>query len=123
MDEGYRISYQVLEVGVPIYASDGQQVGIVEHVVAAVREDIFHGIVMRTGELQLFVPADEVAELHERGVDLRIDATAAGTLEAPAGEAPAYEVNQPGVKPSAWSEILDLFGGHRPHDRDWRSDR
>jgi hypothetical protein len=122
MDEGFRISYQVLEVGVPIYASDGQQVGTVDHVVAAVQQDIFHGIVMRAGDAQRFVPADQVAELHEFGVDLLIDAAAASALLAPGGQAPAYQVHEPGVKPSRWSEIVDLLGGKGRHSRGWQRD-
>jgi hypothetical protein len=121
MDEGYAVSYQVLEMGVPIYAVGGEQVGIVDHVVAAVHQDIFHGIVMRRGEAQLFVPADEVAELHERGVDLRIDAAAAGALASPERNAPWYSVNEPGVKPSRWTEILDRLSG-KGMRQGWRRD-
>ncbi len=48
MDEGLPISYEVLDRGVPVYSEDGQAVGTVDHVVAAAREDIFHGLVIRT---------------------------------------------------------------------------
>jgi len=123
MDDGIQVAYQVLERGVPIYASGGEQVGTVDHVVAAVEEDIFHGIVMRAGRVRVFVPADEVAELHERGVDLRIDAVAVGALDEPHGGAPAFRVNEPGVKPSRWSHISDLLGGRGPRRRDWRDKR
>ena len=70
------IAYEVLERGVPVYASGGEQVGTVDHVVAAPEEDIFHGLVISTGHGPRFVPADQVASLHEHGVDLRIDAAA-----------------------------------------------
>src|SRR5579859_5000154 len=119
MDEGLQIAYAVLERGVPIYASGGEQVGTVDHVVAAIEEDIFHGVVMRCGRGRVFVPADEVAELHERGVDLRIDAVAVGALGAPHGGAPAFGVTEPGVKPSRWTHLLDLVGGRDPRRRDW----
>jgi hypothetical protein len=119
MDEGFQISYQVVETGVPIYAVDGEQVGIVDHVVAAVEQDIFHGIIMRRGEAQLFVAADEVAELHERGVDLRIDAAAAAALSPPPGGAPSYSIDEPGVKPSRWSDVVDRLGG-RAMRHGWR---
>jgi len=46
MDEGLPIAYEVLEPGVPVFASDGEQIGTVAHVVAAPAEDIFHGIVL-----------------------------------------------------------------------------
>ena len=84
MDEGLPIAYEVLERGVLVYASDGEQVGTVDHVVAAPEEDIFHGIVFRSGRGPLFVPADDVASLHERGVDLRIDAAAVADARAAA---------------------------------------
>ena len=70
------VAYGVLEKGVIVYASDGEQVGAVDHVIAAPEEDIFHGIVMRTGLGQRFVAADQVASLHEHGVDLNIEAAA-----------------------------------------------
>jgi hypothetical protein len=120
MDEGAAIAYQVLERGVPIYASGGEQVGTVDHVVAAVNQDIFHGIVMRDGHARRFVPADEVASLHEFGVDLRIDATAAAALAEPHGGAPMFRVNEPGVAPGRWTHFVDRLGGSHRHD--WRDD-
>ena len=54
MDEGLPIAYEVLERGVPVYASGGEQVGTVDHVVAAPEEDIFHGIVMQRRERPAF---------------------------------------------------------------------
>ena len=41
MDEGLPIAYEVLDKGVPVYASGGEQVGTVDHVVSAEREDHF----------------------------------------------------------------------------------
>jgi len=73
MDEGLPIAYVVLERNVPVYASGGELVGTVDHVVAAREQDIFHGIVIGTGSGRRFVAADQVASLHEHGVDLRID--------------------------------------------------
>jgi PRC-barrel domain len=119
MDEGLPIAYEVLEEGVPVYASDGTQVGTVAHVVAAPEEDIFHGIVMRGEQGERFVPADEVASLHERGVDLRIDGAAAAALPEPEGGAPAWRVEEPGVKPSPWARFKDLIVGKDPRARSW----
>ena len=97
MDEGLPIAYEVLGEGVPVYSSDGDKVATVEHVVAAPALDIFHGIVIQVGTDRRFVAADQVASLHERGVDLRIDAATARTLPAPGGAAPAWRVHEPGV--------------------------
>lgn len=119
VDEGLPIAYEVLESGVPVYASDGKQVGTVAHVVAAPEEDIFHGIVLEGEQGQRFVAADQVASLHERGVDLRIDAAAAAALPPPEGGAPAWRLDEPGVKPSPWRRFLDLMEGKDPRSRGW----
>ena len=83
VDEGFPIAYEVLEKGVLVYAADGEQVGTVDHVVAAPELDIFHGIVMKTGIGPRFIAADQVASLHERGVDLSIDASEIRSLPHP----------------------------------------
>lgn len=106
MDEGLPIAYEVLESNVPVYASDGTRIGSVDHVVAAVREDIFHGIVITTDHGKRFVAADQVGELHEHGVDLEIDTDAAAALPVPDRAAPAWRVHEPGVQPSAWRQLV-----------------
>ena len=119
MDEGAPISYQVLDPGVPVYSLEGDRLGTVDHVMAAGSLDIFHGIVMRSPDGRRFIAADQVASLHERGVDLRIDAAAAAGLPEPHGSAPARHVHEPGLKPSRWSHIVDMLTGAPPHHRDW----
>jgi hypothetical protein len=122
MDEGLPIAYQVLEKGVPVYASGGESVGSVDHVVMAPAEDIFHGIVVRIGTTRRFVAAEQVQTLHEHGVDLRLDAAAAAELPEPHGAAPAWRDREPGVKPSRWKELLGMVSGARPHGQDWTED-
>jgi sporulation protein YlmC with PRC-barrel domain len=122
MDEGLPIAYEVLEPGVPVFASDGQQVGTVAHVVAAPEEDIFHGIVLNGSDGQRFVPADQVASLHERGVDLRIDRAAVAALPPPEHGAPAWRDVEPGVKPSRWQRFVDLIEGKDPRARNWEEE-
>jgi hypothetical protein len=113
MDEGLPIAYVVLERNVPVYASGGELVGTVDHVVAAVEQDIFHGIVIGTaGRGRRFVAADQVASLHEHGVDLRIDEAEANALPEPHGGAPVYRDNEPGVKPGRWRHFVDTMEGH-----------
>jgi hypothetical protein len=119
VDEGSPIAYQVLEKGIAVYAADGVQVGVVDHVVAAPAEDIFHGLVVRVEGVRRFVDADQVASLHERGVDLRIDSAAAAELPEPHGAAPAWREREPGVKPSRWKHLVDLVSGKDPRRRDW----
>ena len=119
MDEGLPIAYEVLDKGVPCYTSDGEQVGTVDHVISLPAEDIFHGIVLRAERGRRFVAADQVASLHERGVDLRIDAAAAAALPEPNGGAVALRLREPGVKASRWTHILDLVSGKDSRQRDW----
>lgn len=119
MDEGLPIAYEVLDSGVPVYASGGEMVGTVDHVVAAPREDIFHGIVISTASGRRFVAADDVASLHERGADLKIDAAAIDGLPEPHGSAPARRVLEPGVKPSRWKHLVDMLSGASPARRNW----
>ena len=90
MDEGQPIAYGVLEKGVPAFASDGTQVGTVDHVVAAVEQDIFHGVVISTPSGKRFVAAEDVAALHEHGVDLKLEVAAVQQLAPPAGGAPSF---------------------------------
>ena len=85
-------------------------------------EDIFHGIVMRTGTTQRFIPADQIGALHEHGVDLKIDAAATTDLPSPHGAAPAWRAHEPGVKPSRWKELLGRATGERPHKQDWTAE-
>ncbi len=119
VDEGLPIAYQVLAENVPVFALEGEQVGTVDHVVCAPAQDIFHGIVIRRGEGQRFVPADQVGSLHEHRVDLRIDAATAARLPAPDGAAPAWRVHEPGVRPSRWTHLLDRMKPGQPHRGDW----
>jgi hypothetical protein len=122
VDEGLPIAYEVLDEGVPVYASDGAEVGTVDHVVAAPEEDIFHGIVIRTEAGTRFVAADDVGSLHERGADLRLDAAAVAELPEPHGGSPAWRDQEPGVKPSPWKHLVDLVTGKDPRGRDWSED-
>jgi hypothetical protein len=122
MDEGLPIAYSVLDEGVPVFASDGAQVGTVDHVVAAPELDIFHGIVMRSDAGRRFVDADQVASLHEHGVDLRLDTAAAAALPEPHGGAPTWRDSEPGVKPSPWKHFTDLLSGADPRRRNWKDE-
>jgi hypothetical protein len=116
VDEGFPIAYQVLEKDVPVYAAGGELVGTVDHVVAASDQDIFHGIVMRVGSGRHFVAAEQIASLHEHGVELSIDEAEAGALPEPHGAALVWRDNQPGAKPSGWKHLVNRMGGHGGRD-------
>jgi uncharacterized protein YrrD len=118
VDEGLPIAYEVLEKGVPVLASDGEQVGTVHHVVAAPEKDIFHGLVIATPHHgRRFVQAADVSSLHERGVDLRIDSQAAASLPEPGGGAPVYDEDPAAINTwSHWAHRLTLR-------KDWHRER
>jgi hypothetical protein len=84
MDEGHPISFRVLARGTPVWASDDQEIGTVDSVLATDREDIFDGIVIRTTAGRRFVDAPEVARIAERRVTLTITAAQSEQLPEPA---------------------------------------
>jgi hypothetical protein len=49
MDDEFQISYAGVSLGVPVLTRDGEQFGILEHVLAVEEEDIFEGIVVWVG--------------------------------------------------------------------------
>jgi hypothetical protein len=118
MDEGLPIAYEVLDKGVAVLSSDGVQLGTVHHVVAAPEKDIFHGLVITVpGRGRRFVEAADVESLHERGVDLRIDAAAAAGLPEPGGGAPVYDEDPGEMKGwHHWAHLAGMRG-------DWKRER
>jgi sporulation protein YlmC with PRC-barrel domain len=117
MDEGQPIAYPLLEKGVQVLSRDGEEVGTVHHVVAAPEQDIFHGLVISSTRLgKRFVPAEDIASLHERGVDLRIDAGAVAELPPPGGRAPEYQEDPAESKWEYWARRLEGKG-------DWKRGR
>ena len=77
------IAWLALEEGTPIVASDGEQVGKVDAVIADRQKDIFSGITFRPGLLgtPLFVPAEKIDRLSEEAVHLGIAAADTEELE------------------------------------------
>ena len=85
-DDDHAISYLALKRGVPVHASDGEQVGTVHRVQDNAREHIFDGIVIATPSGRRFVDAPEVARITERRVTLTIDAAAVEALPEDSGK-------------------------------------
>ena len=75
-------------------ASDGVEVGTVEHVLAEPGKDIFDGLVIDARGRHRFVDAREVAAIHERAVTLALDGAACERLPEPS-ENPAVMGAQP----------------------------
>jgi uncharacterized protein YrrD len=95
-DLGQPSSYLSLGKGAECFSCDGEKVGMVEHVLAVPEDDIFDGIVLDTSVLpggHRFVDADQVEEIFERGVLLKIDSSAAEALPEPSANPAAMEVS------------------------------
>jgi uncharacterized protein YrrD len=94
-DLGAPSSYIALAEGVPVYSSDGEKLGKVEHVLAEPEEDIFDGFVIDTSVLpggHRFVDAPEVDAIYDRGVVIKLDAESAESLPEPSANPGVLEV-------------------------------
>jgi len=95
-DLGEPTSYLAVKKGVPVFSSDGEELGRVVRVMAAPNLDMFDGIVFDTTAGpggHRFVDAPEVGELYEGGVVLKIDAAEAETLSPPGRNPGSLSVN------------------------------
>jgi len=98
-DLGPPISYLVATPGLPVHASDGTRVGRLAHVLASDSQDIFEGLVITLEDDDpRYADRGDVAELHERGVLLAIDASAVRSLHRPS-ENPAAVAYDPADSP------------------------
>ena len=119
MDLGAPGSYLTLSSGVPVYSSDGERLGVVEHVLAEPEEDIFDGIVFDAGQLpggHRFVDAPKVDEIYEDGVVLSIDAATARALPEPSENPATMEARPDAAEESELERKLrrawDLISGN-----------
>jgi hypothetical protein len=92
VDEGLPASWEVLEPGTAVFAADGTQVGTVKKVLAVPEDDIFEGLLIETPAGERFAQGDLVGSIHERGVDLKLDAASAASLPEPEPAPAAMEV-------------------------------
>jgi uncharacterized protein YrrD len=94
-DLGEPSSYLSLGKGAEVYSRDGTKVGEVEHVLAAPDQDIFDGVVLDTSVLpggHRFVDAEQVEEIFEHGVLLKLDRQEAEKLPEPSANPAVLEV-------------------------------
>jgi hypothetical protein len=118
MDEGQPIAYQLLDPGVPVLASGGEQIGTVASVLSAPEKDVFHGLLVDMPEKGVrFLEAAAIASIHERGVDLRIDSAAAQELPAPEHKAPVFDEDP--SKQEGWRHWVHKLSGRS----DWNHER
>jgi hypothetical protein len=105
-DDGYAISYKVLEPGTPVVDRDGLDVGSVRQVLENEAEHIFDGLVIETPAGERFVDAPEVARIAERRVTLTLDAEGVeGLPERDTAGGPTFRANTRGGRLSRY------FGG------------
>jgi hypothetical protein len=79
LDLGPPIAYVVLSEGTPVYANDGTRIGVVEELLGDLSADVFDGILIHTTPLpgrHVVATAEQIEELRQRGVLLRVDAAA-----------------------------------------------
>jgi len=96
-DLGDPTSYLELEQGVAVHSSDGERIGVVEHVLADADSDIFDGLIVdaRLGPGgHRFADASLVEALYERGAVLALDAAACERLPEPS-ESPGVMAADP----------------------------
>jgi len=110
MDDEFQTSYMGVTLGVPVLTKDGEQFGILEHVLAVEEEDIFEGIVVWVGgggwaerkiqrELSMghqsaarVVEADKVTMITEGHIRCDLDRSQVALLQPPSG-APVFYAN------------------------------
>ena len=100
-DLGAPISYLVLAEGTPVHDAGGAHIGEVADVLADETVDIFHGLIVRLsvdGDLR-FAAAEQIADLHERGVLLGVD---------------RYALIDPAAEPVAREAVAEDLGGDVP---------
>jgi hypothetical protein len=76
-DLGAPIAYLVARRGVPVFGPDGERLGTLDHVLAEPGVDVFDGLIVDTSALpggRRFADADDVDELFENGVVLKVGA-------------------------------------------------
>jgi uncharacterized protein YrrD len=74
-DLGAPTSYLACAAGTPVIDATGAQVGAVSHVLSDEELDVFDGIVVTRHHDPLehrFADADQIASIHERGVQLNV---------------------------------------------------
>jgi uncharacterized protein YrrD len=109
MDLGAPSSYMALADGTEVYSSDGDRLGAVEHVLADVEIDIFDGLVIDSSSApggHRFVDADQVAEVYERGVVLKLPAAEVDSLPEPSDNPAVMEAGPDSTVPDDLGDKL-----------------
>ena len=108
-DLGDPTSYLELEEGVPVYSSDGERVGVVEHVLADADSDIFDGLIVdaRLGPGgHRFADATLVESLYQHGAVLSLGAAACERLPEPSASPAVMETDPEDTAPDDLGDKL-----------------
>jgi len=140
-DDEFTISYQGVPLGVPVLTRDGEQFGILEHVLDVPEEDIFEGIAVWVGggtwadrQVQRdlsrghasaarrleafrphhlrFVPADKIAAITVGYIRCDLDRSEVGTLQPPSGT-PVIHASDFDQRQWTREVYWNMFGGSR----------
>ncbi|MGA9856641.1 MAG: PRC-barrel domain-containing protein [Solirubrobacteraceae bacterium] len=119
MDLGQPLAYQALNHGTPVYTADGEQIGKVARVLAAEDEDVFDGIVIGEhpfGNEHRFADADDVEDIYERGVVLKLNKADCEHLPTPSAN-PAVMRDDPAeskadLRREKLMRVWDLISGN-----------
>ena len=106
-DIGAPRSYLVLQDGTPVYDRAGDHVGDVEHVLADDAQDIFHGLIVKTGDGHRFAPGEKIDGIYEHAV---IVAVPADQLPTPSADAAAKKADEDGFGNGlkrAWEWLIE----------------
>jgi hypothetical protein len=109
------VSWLMIETGWTVMASDGSEVGQVDEVVGDSSIDIFDGLAIATSALgkPRYVPAEQVGEITEGTVRLKLTAEQVERLEEylePATSAEIEADNKSGLGESLGAEARQLEG-------------
>ncbi len=105
-DFGAPTSYLELEDGTPVYSSDGEEIGSVDHVLADENIDIFDGLIIDTGAGHRFADASLVDHLYQRAAVLTLDAAACAELPEPAENPAVMDAGPDDVEPDTLQDRL-----------------
>jgi len=106
-----------------VYSTDGMTVGKVEVVRADLEADIFDGLEIDTHAGPRFVEAEQVAAIHERGVDLRLDAADVAGLPPPDTAPPAYRADPAADRVKTVTELLGRIAERFGKRDGWKRSR
>jgi uncharacterized protein YrrD len=105
-DLGAPVAYLVVRAGTPVFDASGEKAGQVEHVLADEQADVFHGLLIKTGNDHRFAPSAKVDGLFEHGVIISVPVA---ELPAPSADAAARVVDDESLKGSlkrAWDWLV-----------------